>query len=251
MADTESIVNKWAEKNGVEVSASARADLAKELADQAKDKAVDTQQESTWEKVKGCMGWLLLGTGLAVGAGAAVYTFKQATDAVPAAAEEAGKEILQGRMDLVRTRFGVMEQASGDLLLKLMAFMVALKNTATTLEGLEELIPHMWDAVWDTTKNRLATGEWSADASVAQITDLVKKVPALSGAWAQVEGSYAKVTAAKDSFEALGTDLTTATDEDARIFWEDYRKHFWNEMLQKGEGLKTPATSSPALESPK
>ena len=231
MTDRDAIVAKWAEVNSV--SESARIDLLSKL------KSVETQQKSTLDKVKGCLGWLLLTGTVAIGSGAAVYTIKQASDAVPGAAEDAASEILDQRMEMLKSRFAVLEQASGDLLLKLMAFMIAIKNTASSIEGLANFAGHVWDGLWADGADYLANGDTSPDKSLTQISDLVKNDPILSASWTEVESAYSKVLVTKDNFAVLGEDLKVTKDEGTAIFWKEYKEHFWDEMKQKGEGFKT------------
>lgn len=224
------IVARWAVANGI--SDSARTDLLSDL------KSVETQQKSTWSKVKGCLGWLFLAGSVAVGSGVAVYTIKQATDAVPGAVEDAAAEILGQRMEMLKSRFAVLEKASGELLLRLMSFMIAIKNMTSSIDGIENLAVHVWGGLWADGADYLVGGDTSPDKSLEQISDLVKNDPILSAAWLEVNTAYSTVIVAKDNFAALGKDLTTTTDENTRIFWKEYTEHFWDEMKQKGEGLK-------------
>lgn len=42
----------------------------------------------------------------------------------------------------------------------------------------------------------------------------------------------------KDEFEQAGKSAFEANDTDAKEFYEDYKKEFWDEMLQKGPKIK-------------
>lgn len=230
-SDIDRIVDKWATENGV--SESVKAALLLEM------KGVEIQRKSTLDRVKGCMGYLFLAGSVAVGSAAAVYTVKQAADAVPGAAEDAAAEIFDQRVEMLKSRFAVLEQESGDLLLKLMAFMIAIKNTASSIEGLANLAGHVWDGLWADGADYLANGDTSPDKSLTQILELVKNDPILLASWTEVESAYSKVIVAKDNFAALAEDLKVTKDEGTAIFWKEYKEHFWDEMRQKGEGLKT------------
>lgn len=232
---------------GASLSSTARANLdAIEAEIRAKETEtwVDKFKSRVWKVMK----WVGFGAVGAATVGGAVYVGKQAVDAFPTAVETAANREVKERVEAVQFAFGELQRSAGGLLLKLYDFMIALKNKATTVEGLSGMASSMWDGIWAEGEDYMASGDTSPDKLIAKMKEIVANDPELNSAMDAIFAAYEDLKLKKDAFEAAGKGAFEANDQDAVEFFQDYKKEFWTEMKGKGRRL---STSSPASESPK
>ncbi len=96
----------------------------------------------------------------------------------------------------------------------------------------------MWDAVWAEKEDYLANGDTSPDKLIAKMKEIVANDPELSGKMDGIFAAYEDLKLKKDAFEKAGKGAFEAKDQDAIEFFQDYKREFWTEMLNKRETLK-------------
>lgn len=227
------------------LSPAARANLDA-IEAELRAKETETWMDKFKSRVWKVMKWAGIGVVGVATVGGVAYVGKQAMDAFPAAVETAANREVKERVEAVKLAFGELQGAAGGLLLKLYDFMIALKNKATTIEGLSELISGVWDGAWAEGKDYLATGDASPDKLIAKMKEIVANDPELSGKMDGIFVAYEDLKLKKDAFEAVGKGAFEANDQDAIEFFQDYKREFWMEMKGKGQEL---STSSPKSES--
>ncbi len=219
------------------LSEEGRARLAKireELEAKTPEDWMDKFKSRVWKVMK----WVGIGAVGVATVGGVAYVGKQAVDAFPTAVETAAKREVKERVEAVQFAFGELQRSAGGLLLKLYDFMIALKDKASTLEGLSTMASSMWDAVWAEKEDYLANGDTSPDKLIAKMKEIVANDPELSGRMDGIFAAYEDLKLKKDAFETAGKGAFEAKDQDAIEFFQDYKREFWTEMLNKRETLK-------------
>lgn len=230
-----------------DLSEENRASLAK-IREELESKDPETWMEWTKRKVFGVMKWVVPAAALAGGVAATAYVGKQAYDAMQPTVESAAHREVNERITEINESFGELETASGTLLLKMLDFMIALKNKATTYEGASTLLVGAWDAAVAEAVDLVKNGDTSPDLLIAKIKEIVAADPDLTQKMDAIFASYEDLKKKKDAFAESGKKAVEFNDQDAHELWLDYKREFWTEMMDKRSAL---TTSDPASESPK
>lgn len=159
-------------------------------------------------------------------------------DAFPQAVETAANREVKERVEVIKVAYEELNQAAFTLLRTLYEFLLAVKEKATTWEGVSKAAGSLWQGIWDDGAEYLANGDSSPDQILGQIKSMVEDDPVLSQKLTEVFASYDKLKTEKDEFEQAGKSAFEANDTDAKEFYEDYKKEFWDEMLQRGPKTK-------------
>lgn len=238
-------VEEWLERHGSALDPKARAELERlklgvqvEKPDEKPKEDVLSWSERFKQGVYKAMKWTgIIAVGAAVVGGAA-YVGKQAADSFPTAVKSSASRELEERTGAVKEAISDLESASGILLMKLLDFMIALKDKGSTWEGVSGMAVTAWSGMWSDAKEYLASGEKSPDKTLAKMKEIVTSDPALSGKMDEIFTAYDNLKGKKEALEHLASTITTVTDEDTRQFLGDWKGKFWEEMRGKGEQLK-------------
>lgn len=230
-----------------ELSEAGRARLAA-IREELESKDPETWMEWTKRKVFGVMRWVVPAAALTAGAVGAAYVGKQAYDAMEPTVESAAHREVDERIAEITESFNELKNASGSLLLKMLDFMIALKDKASTYAGVSTLAIGVWDGLWAEGEDLIRNGDTSPDKLIAKMKEIVSADPLLTQKMDAIFASYDELKKKKEAFEESGKKAVSFTDKDAEELWVDYKREFWTEMMDKRNAL---STSAPASESPK
>lgn len=239
MSEKDDALQDWIQRHGKGLSPEARREL-EELHGQVEREPKEdlpSFRERFQARVRQVMKWVGIGAvGLAT-AGGIAYVGKQAVDALPGAVETAAEREVNERIELVKTAFGELQTAAGTLLLKLMDFLIALKDKASTWEGISGMAVSVWDGIWSDAAEYLASGNTSPDKTLEKMKQMVSGDPVLAAKMDDIFSAYADLNAKKEALDGVATKIQSFDDQDALEFFSDYKKEFWDEMRGKGKEL--------------
>lgn len=240
-------VDEWLALHGDSLDPAARAQLERlklgvtvQETPQPKDEEPESWTDYFEERVWKAMKWVgIIGAGaLIVGGGA--YAVKQATDSFPTAVETAVKRELKERTEVVKKAISDIENASGVLLMKLLDFIIALKDKGSTFAGISGMAVTAWEGIWSDAKEYVTSGDTSPDETLKKIKEIVTSDPTLSSKMDGIFAAYNDLTGKKDALERVANGISSVTDQDESEFLRDWKQKFWEEMRGKGPQLKTP-----------
>jgi hypothetical protein len=248
--ERQAVVEEWAKAHGLDVPPEVQADLEKRLDRAEGEKAISKQQRSTWDRVKSCLGWLFVGSAIAVGGTAAVYTIKKGVDAMPEAAEHVLKRELGERGAILDQKAESMKHAGGVLIEKVKAFLEAIPEALANADTLSTGAQAFVGALVLNIEGALTGKDNTASEALKRVQDFLKNDPNLSPYWKEVESAFEELKKQGEDLASMQW-ATEVTDEDKAQAWEDYKSVLWAEIKSDFgvQSKKTLPTSSPVQES--
>lgn len=237
MGETNEELKAVEKLKGASLSPAARANLDA-IEAELRAKETETWMDRFKSRVWKVMKWAGIGAVGVATVGGVAYVGKQAADAFPAAVETAANREVNERMTAINASFEGLKASSGTLLLKMLDFMIALKDKGSTYEGLSSMAVTTWEGIWADSAELITSGDTSPDHIIAKMKEIVTADPILATKMEAIFASYEDLKKKKDAFVASGQQAIEFNDQDAQELWVDYKREFWTEMLDKRDALK-------------
>ncbi|MFA5792927.1 MAG: hypothetical protein WC897_03610 [Candidatus Gracilibacteria bacterium] len=187
------------------------------------------------ERILKIMKWALPALALTAGG---VYTTEQAIDATRPALEMAMHREFGERKAEIQEAVNDLQSSAGNLLLKLLDFMIALKEKAGTVKGAAEMATGFWKGIWNggrkDVKELVIEGDTSPDELIQGLKAIVSGDTQLSKKVTEIFTAYEDLKSKKDILENVGEEATKFGTKDAKEFWDDYKRSLWKEMSGRG-----------------